>query len=510
MEELGIGRPSTYASILDRAARPRLCAHGEEPLHPRGQGPAGHRLPGEFFRRYVEYDFTADLEEKLDQVSAGELDWKACCASSGGTSPPRSARPRSCASPQVLDALNELLGPHIFPPSADGTDPRVCPTCGTGRLSLKTGKFGAFIGCSNYPECRYTRQLAAPARATARAGGAGDRELGDDPETGLAVSLQRGRFGPYVQLGEPTARSRSAPACPRAGRRPTWTWRRRCGCCACRARSALHPEDGQPILAGIGRYGPYVQHGETYANLGRADEVFEVGVNRAVDLIVAKESAPAAAGAAARATPARPLGADPANGQRDRRQVRALRPVRERRHGERHAAEGAAPEAVTLDEAAALLAAKRAAGPSKCSVRRRRRGARGRAKARGRRRAGRLARRWRGGRKAGSVVGGGVANGIPCRGNPARERARIMPLPADGFRESVIPVAAKRRADPKGRAEGVETHERKRFRVERTARHPSDSACAPWVPGSCASARPRNDRGVGVSNHPETASRRSR
>ena len=161
-----------------------------------------------------------------------------CCATSGATSSARSTRSRTCASPQVIDALDEMLAPHLFPPRADGTDPRQCPNCGTGRLSLKLGKFGAFIGCSNYPECRYhppalgRRPTAAPTAACASSARI--------PTTGLEVTLRSGRFGPYVQLGEArsTARSRSAPACRRAVRPTTSTSTARSSCCRCRARSA--------------------------------------------------------------------------------------------------------------------------------------------------------------------------------------------------------------------------------------------------------------------------------
>jgi len=199
----------------------------------------------------------------------------------------------------VLDVLDEMLGPHIYPARADGGDVRQCPSCGNGKLNLKAGKFGAFVGCSNYPECRYTRQLAADGEATA------DRSLGQDPDTGFDVVVKAGRFGPYIQLGEQKDYAE--------GEKP-----RRAGIPKGISPSDVdlelalkllslpreigkHPETGQPITAGLGRFGPFVKHEKTYASLEAGDEVFDIGLNRAVTLIAEK----AAKG------PSRRFGADP-------------------------------------------------------------------------------------------------------------------------------------------------------------------------------------------------------
>ena len=195
----------------------------------------------------------------------------------------------------MLDALNELLGPHIFPPRADGGDPRHCPSCGTGRLSLKLGKFGAFIGCSNYPECRFTRQLAVTGENGngAELGGDGTRSSATIRRPASTSRSAPAASAPMSSSARPmaTARSRSASSLPKgwdAERPSTSTPRWRCS--ACRARSASHPETGKPIIAGIGRYGPFVQHDGTYANLDSVDEVFTVGVNRAVSLLAEKQA----------------------------------------------------------------------------------------------------------------------------------------------------------------------------------------------------------------------------
>ena len=313
MEELGIGRPSTYASVLSTLRDRGYVRMDRNRFVPEDKGRMVTAFLEEFFRRYVEYDFTAALEEKLDQVSAGELDWKALLREFWRDFHATVESLGEVRTAQVLDALNESLGPVIFPAREDGSDPRACPVCADGRLSLKTSRFGAFIGCSNYPTCRYTRQLGAPAEG-AEAESAGDRELGVDPETGLTVWLKAGRFGPYVQLGEAVAKGDK----PRRSSLPKgWS------AAAVDLEKALrllrlprevgrHPEDGEPILAGIGRFGPFVQHGKTYANLPDVEEVFDVGLNRAVALIAEKRSG----GARGRGStqPLRELGAHPADG----------------------------------------------------------------------------------------------------------------------------------------------------------------------------------------------------
>jgi DNA topoisomerase-1 len=187
---------------------------------------------------------------------------------------------------QVLDALDEVLGPHIFPAKEDGSDPRLCPTCGTGRLSIKIGRFGAFVGCSNYPECRYTRTFSASAGSEG-----GTRVLGKDPETGLDVSVRSGRFGPYIQLGEAAEGEKpKRSSLPKGASPDSLTLEQALALLSLPREIGLHPEDSQPIVAGIGRYGPYVQHGKTYANLDSADDVLTIGLNRAVSLIADKAS----------------------------------------------------------------------------------------------------------------------------------------------------------------------------------------------------------------------------
>jgi DNA topoisomerase-1 len=311
-----------------------------------------------FFTKYVGYDFTADLEEKLDKVSNSEIDWKALLRDfwndfSGAVDDIKDLR-----TGQVLDSLNDLLGPHIFPERGDGVDPRLCPVCGKGQLSLKLGKFGAFIGCSNYPECKFTRVLAPSGAENGEGERPGVRVLGQDPDSGDEITLRSGRFGDYVQQGEGEKPKRSS--LPRGLKAEDVTLEKALALLSLPREVARHPTSGEPILAGIGRYGAYVQHGKTYANLGRDDDVLEIGGNRAIDLIVAKESGAGASrfggGGAGRV-----LGDHPHGGPVTVKQGRFGAYVN---HGKINATlpKGTDPASLSLDEAVALLAAKAAGG----------------------------------------------------------------------------------------------------------------------------------------------------
>jgi DNA topoisomerase-1 len=270
-----------------------------------------------FFKRYVEFDFTANLEEKLDRVSNAEIDWKALLREFWEEFTAAIGETKELRVTEVLEALNGVLGPHVFPAREDGGDPRACQVCGTGTLSLKLGKFGAFVGCSNYPECRYTRPLsvqAAEGEATAEGGtGApGVRILGKDPITDQEVTIRDGRFGPYIQLGEGEKPKRSS--LPKGMSAASVDLEKALALLSLPKEVARHPESGEPILAGIGRYGPYVQHGKTYANIDKDDDILEIGGNRAIDLIVAKESGGGRFSRGATA-PGRELGEHPGGGK---------------------------------------------------------------------------------------------------------------------------------------------------------------------------------------------------
>ncbi|MGX1741515.1 type I DNA topoisomerase [Bosea sp. NPDC055353] len=315
MEELGIGRPSTYAATLSTLRDREYVRIEKKRLVPEDKGMLVTSFLESFFKRYVEFDFTANLEEKLDRVSNAEIDWKALLREFWEEFQASIGETKDLRVGDVLEALNGILGEYIFPPKADGSDPRLCPTCGNGQLSLKLGKFGAFVGCSNYPECRYTRPLSVPAAdgeasAEGSQGAPGVRILGTDPVTNLEVTLRDGRFGPYIQLGEGEKPKRSS--LPKGLSPSSVTLDKALALLSLPREVARHPESGEPILVGIGRFGPYVQHGKVYANIDKDDDVLELGANRAIDLIVAKEAGGGRGGRAA--TPGRALGDHPAGG----------------------------------------------------------------------------------------------------------------------------------------------------------------------------------------------------
>jgi len=311
MEELGIGRPSTYASILQVLKDRGYVKLEKKRLHGEDKGRVVVAFLENFFARYVQYDFTADLEEQLDRISNNEISWQQVLRDFwvgfiGAVNEIKDLRVT-----QVLDALDDMLGPHIYAPREDGGDPRQCPSCGNGKLNLKAGKFGAFVGCSNYPECRYTRPLAADGEASA------DRILGQDPVTGRDVVVKAGRFGPYIQLGEPKDYAEGEKP-KRAGIPKTMSpgdieFELALKLLSLPREIGKHPETGEPITAGLGRFGPFVRHEKTYASLEAGDEVFDIGLNRAVTLI-AEKIAKGPSGRRFGADPGKPLGDHPTLG----------------------------------------------------------------------------------------------------------------------------------------------------------------------------------------------------
>lgn len=306
MEELGIGRPSTYASIIGTIQDRDYVRKEQNRLIPEDKGRLVTIFLQKYFPRYVSYDFTANLEGELDDISSGERAyrevlrrfWRDFTAALEGTSELRIT--------EVLEAIDEALAPHLYPPRPDGSDPRECPLCHKGRLHLKTARSGgAFIGCTNYPDCRFTRPISSPDAEVV-----GDTVLGVD--NGDQISLKNGRFGPYVQRGEATAEQ---PKPPRASIPKGWDLasvdlERALALLALPREIGPHPEDGVPVEAGIGRYGPYVKHGAKYANLPEVDEVFTIGMNRAVEVLASKQ----VRGRAATAAPLAELGEHPEGG----------------------------------------------------------------------------------------------------------------------------------------------------------------------------------------------------
>jgi DNA topoisomerase-1 len=361
MEELGIGRPSTYASILTVLRERDYVRMEKNRFIPEDKGRLVTAFLEQFFRRYVEYDFTAALEEKLDLVSAGELEWKQLLRDFWKDFHAAVGEIGDLRVTHVLDALNIALGPHIFPQKEDGSDPRACPTCGAGQLSLKTGKFGAFIGCSNYPECRFTRTLAN-SEGDGDAENA-DRELGAHPVTEQPVWLKIGRFGPYVEMPEGDKLKRSS--LPKGWTPASIDLEKALRLLSLPREVGIHPEDNAVILAGIGRYGPYVQHSGTYANLESAEEVFEVGLNRAVTVLAEKRAGGGRGRGRTEAAALKDLGVHPETGKPVKVLSGRFGPYI--KHGDTNAnvPKGSEPSDLTLEEAVRLLAEREAKGGGK-------------------------------------------------------------------------------------------------------------------------------------------------
>ena len=361
MEELGIGRPSTYASIIQVLKDRGYVTLEKKRLHGADKGRVVVAFLENFFARYVEYDFTAGLEEQLDRISNNEIDWRQVLKDfwTGFIGAVDEIKDLRVA--QVLDALDEMLGPHIYAPREDGGDPRQCPTCGTGKLNLKAGKFGAFVGCTNYPECRHTRPLAAGGEAES-----GDRVLGPDPVSGLKVAVKSGRFGPYIQLGDQKdyeeGEKPKRAGIPKGTSPSDVELELALKLLSLPREVGLHPETGEPIKAGIGRFGPYVQHQKTYASLDAGDEVYTVGLNRAVTLIADKIAK----------GPSKRFGADPGKPVGEHPTLGAI-VAKKGRYGAYVSAGGInatiasdkTPETVTLAEAIALLDERAAKGGGK-------------------------------------------------------------------------------------------------------------------------------------------------
>ena len=358
MEELGIGRPSTYASIIKTLKDRAYVRIEKNRFFAEESGRLVTAFLERFFERYVGFDYTAGLEEELDDVSGGRAEWQAVLDAFWRDFKPRTAEVMEQKPSEVTAALDQFLAPYLFPEKADGGDPRLCPNCGAGQLALRGGRFGAFIACSNYPDCKYTRRFAQGGEAAGE--DSGPETLGNDPATGLPVERKSGRFGPYIQLGEGKEAKRAS--IPKdVDLDLEWALK----LLSLPRTVGSHPETGEAITASIGRYGPYLAHAGKYARLTATAEVFETGMNAAVVKL-----AEAAAGGgrpqrgAARA-PLKELGKHP----RTEAEIKLM----EGRYGayvtdgETNATlpKSIAPDALTLEEAAQLIDARAAAAPAK-------------------------------------------------------------------------------------------------------------------------------------------------
>lgn len=333
LEELGIGRPSTYASIMQVLQDRNYVKVDKRRFIPEDRGRLVTSFLVKFFNRYVDYDFTANLEQELDAIASGDLKWKKALREFWDAFSKAVADTKDLTITEVIDNLDAELGPHFFPLRADGSDPRECPACKEGRLSLKLGKFGAFVGCSKYPDCRFTRPLVIP-----EDGGDGSdaaaalsnqpKFLGNDPVSGRTVSIRMGPYGPYVQIDLPPEAENAPPPAPtfeevvdpktgkvkkKKVKAPPKDKPKRQGLnkgtkvedvtlemalelLALPREVGVHPQTGEMIKAGIGRFGPFLIHQGTYTSIPKSDDLMMIGINRAVDLIAAKAERVAAGG----------------------------------------------------------------------------------------------------------------------------------------------------------------------------------------------------------------------
>jgi DNA topoisomerase-1 len=363
MEELGIGRPSTYASIVTTIQDRGYVRKDKNRLIPEDKGRLVTVFLENYFGRYVGYDFTASLEDELDKVSAGEADYKVVLGRFWRDFSAAIAETADLRITEVLDKIDEVLAPHLYPPNDDGSDPRICPGCGKGRLSMRTARSGgAFIGCSNYPECRFTRPFGPPGTESSEFGPDG-KLLGHDGDD--AITLRNGRYGPFVQRGEATEEN---PKPPRASIPKGWD------VADIDLEKALmlvnlprpigpHPEDGVLIEAGIGRFGPYVKHGTVYANIKDMNDVFTIGINRAVDELAKKKARGAGRGAAAK--PLKELGEHPESGGPVNVLDGRYGPYVKWEKINATLPDGTEPADVTMDMAVQLIAEKLAKSPAR-------------------------------------------------------------------------------------------------------------------------------------------------
>ena len=356
MEELGIGRPSTYASIIKTLKDRAYVRLEKNRFFAEESGRLVTAFLERFFPKYVGFDYTADLEEELDDVSGGRAQWQAVLEAFWRDFKPLTSEVMEQQPSAITAELDTFLAPYLFPERADGADPRLCPNCGAGKLALRGGRFGAFVACSNYPECKFTRRFAQGGDNAE--GDSGPETLGQDPETGLPVERKSGRFGPYIQLGEgKEAKRASIPKDVELDLE--WALK----LLSLPRTIGAHPETGEPISASIGRYGPYLAHAGKYARLQSTADVFETGMNAAVVKLAEAAAGGGRPQRGAARPPLRELGKHP----RTELEMKLM----EGRYGpyvtdgETNATlpKSITPDELTLEEAASLLDARAAAAP---------------------------------------------------------------------------------------------------------------------------------------------------
>jgi DNA topoisomerase-1 len=362
LEELGIGRPSTYASTIQVLKDRAYVRVEKNRFFAEESGRLLTAFLERFFERYVAYDYTAGLEDQLDEISGGRADWQSFLESFWRDFKPKTAEVMEQKPSEVTAELDIFLSPYLFPEREDGTDPRICPKCGEGRLALRGGKFGAFVACSNYPDCKYTRKFAQPGGESGE--DTGPEVLGQHPETQLEVSRKSGRFGPYFEMGEgKDAKRASIPKdIPAEDIGLEWAIK----LLSLPRTVGIHPESGEPVTSSIGRYGPYLAHAGKYARLQSTTEVFETGMNSAVVKLAEALANPGRGRGAARA-PLKEFGKHPRTDAEIKLMEGRFGPYVTDGTTNATLPKSISPDELTLEEAAQLIDA-RAAMPPKGKV----------------------------------------------------------------------------------------------------------------------------------------------
>ena len=354
MEDLGIGRPSTYANIVTTIQDREYVRKEKNRLFPEDKGRIVTIFLLNFFKRYVEFDFTAGLENQLDAVSAGKGNYKELLGKFWDDFSEAISETSELRITEVLDVLDDALAPQLYPPKEDGSDPRRCPKCGNGQLHLKSSRTGGFVGCGNYPECNFTRPISGETNESA------ERLLGE--ENGDEIFLKSGRYGPYIQRGEPSEENKKPQraSLPKGWSASDIELEKALKLLSLPREVGPHPEDGQIIEAGIGRYGPFVRHGRTYANLKDPDDVFNIGMNRAVEELAKKATAGSGRGTASKAI--KELGEHPEGGGPVNVMDGRYGPYVKYAKINATIPKGKDPEEITLEEAINLINEKSAKG----------------------------------------------------------------------------------------------------------------------------------------------------
>ena len=354
MEDLGIGRPSTYANIVTTIQDREYVRKEKNRLFPEDKGRIVTIFLLNFFKRYVEFDFTAGLENQLDAVSAGKGNYKELLGKFWDDFSEAISETSELRISEVLDVLDDALAPQLYPPKEDGSDPRRCPKCGNGQLHLKSSRTGGFVGCGNYPECNFTRPISGETNESA------ERLLGE--ENGDEIFLKSGRYGPYIQRGEPSEENKKPQraSLPKGWSASDIELEKALKLLSLPREVGPHPEDGQIIEAGIGRYGPFVRHGRTYANLKDPDDVFNIGMNRAVEELAKKATAGSGRGTASKAI--KELGEHPEGGGPVNVMDGRYGPYVKYAKINATIPKGKDPEEITLEEAINLINEKSAKG----------------------------------------------------------------------------------------------------------------------------------------------------